>query len=225
MTDPRDPGVVGGGNPDPWAPWGRPGYAAPPYGYEHPPPGYPAQYGTQYGPPVGYPGYPYPPGHPPAPRPQLQFGLIAAGLAGLGAAMVLLALVGLDWYSFQGGQSVADVRHLLDGTGTAANGLAVAYYSWLGWSLLVLSAVSAGIAALPVHGLSLAFRITGPILAGLAVLFTAGSVELTNSDLAGNDALRAFYYDHVALGFWIALIGFVLIGAGAIVGPMRRKPQ
>lgn len=138
---------------------------------------------------------------------------------------MLLALAGLDWYSFAGGQTTGDVRHVLAGAGRAANGLAVAYYSWLCWLLLVLCAGSAALAAVPHYALSLGFRIAGPILCGLAVLFTVGSVELTGSDLARSDALQSFYYGHVAAGFWITLLGYVLLGAGAIVGPMRGPQQ
>lgn len=194
--------------------------SAPPPQYG-PPPGYGPQPG--YGPPPGYGPYGYRGG--PPPRPDLRFGLVAVTLAGVGAAMVVLAFAGLDWYSFAGGQTVGDVRHLLDQAGSAANGLAVAYYSWLGWLLLLICTAAAVLAAVPVHGVATGFRIAGPVLAGLATLFTLGSVELTSSDLAGSDALQSFYYGHVAAGFWITLFGFVLIGAGALVGPMRRTPD
>jgi hypothetical protein len=237
VTEPRDPGAGDTGWSDPWAQWPQTQWPQPSV--------QPSAPGHQYPPDAAAgsppPGYGYPPAHgypyqwqyaayratasPSRRRQQLQFGLVAAALAGFGAAMVLIAFVGLDWYSFQGGQTVGDVRHVLDGTGQAANGLAVAYYSWFGWVLLVLCTTAAGIAALPIYAVSLTFRIAGSIVAGLAVLFTVGSVELTSSQLSAEDAVQTFYYEHVSAGFWVALIGFVFLGVASIVGPMRSNAE
>jgi hypothetical protein len=82
---------------------------------------------------------------------------------------------------------------------------------------VLLSTGCAVLAALPRAGLSLAFRIAGPITAGFAVLFTLGAMELTNSVYLDN----SYYFEHLGAGFWVALVGFVLIGAGCIVGPRR----
>ncbi len=32
---------------------------------------------------------------------------------------------------------------------------------------------------------------------------------------------NTYYFEHLGAGFWVALVGFVLIGAGCIVGPRR----
>ena len=114
-----------------------------------------------------------------------------------------------------GGLTTGDIRAILDGKAEAASALSVAYFSWLSWALALLAAGCAAVSVLPTYGLSLAFRIAGPIVAGFAVLFTIGSVELTDSRF-GSDA---FYFHHLAAGFWVALVGFTLIGAGCIIGP------
>jgi hypothetical protein len=73
---------------------------------------------------------------------------------------------------------------------------------------------------MPIRGISLTFRIAGPILSALAALLTLGSFELTDPAYATSlDASR--YLDHLGPGFWGAIIGFALIGAGAIVGPRK----
>jgi hypothetical protein len=205
-------GTDGSGGYTPPPPYARPDESAPaPYGY--PPPGYAY---PQYGyPPPGY-GYPPPP---PPPRPRLSFGVVAAALAGVGFLLMVIALLALPWFSVDGGLTTGDVRSQLDDSGDLASDLSVAYFSWFSWTLLLLSAACALGAALPRHGLSLAFRIAGPILAGFAVLFTVGAMELTNSVYDDN----TYYFAHLAAGFWVALAAFTLIGAGCIVGPRRHR--
>lgn len=207
MSDPSgDPRYT---PPPPFAPGAQPlpGQPPPP-GYGYPPPGYYA-----YPPP----GYGYPPR--PRPRPQLSYGVVAVSVAGFGFLLVAIALLALPWFSVNGGLTASDVRGLLTDRGDLANSLSVAYFSWFSWLLLLISAGCAATAALPRPGLSLAFRIAGPLVAGFALVFTLGALELTDYQYADN----TYYFEHLAAGFWVALIGFCCLGAGCIVGPRRRN--
>lgn len=187
-----------------------PPYARPPD--DRPPTAYPYTYPAYGYPPPGY----YPP--PPRPRPQLSFGVTGTSIAALGALLLLVALLGLPWLSIDGGLTTGDIRSRLDDMGDVANDLSVSYFSWFAWTLVVLSAGCAVTAAIPRAGLSLAFRIAGPIVAGFAALFTAGAMALTDEVYADS----TIYYEHLDTGFWVALLGFACIGAGCIVGPRRR---
>jgi hypothetical protein len=188
----------------------------PPPPYARPPDG-----GQPWPTPPGY----YPPGSapgyavaaPPPPRPVLGFGVLSAALAGFGALLLTADLLILPWYSLDGGLTTSDVRGRLGGFGAVANELSVAYFTWLGWLLVIVALGCALAAALPIAGLSLAFRIAGPIVAGFAALFTVGAAQLIDTTY-GDDT---YYLDHVSTGFWFALFGFACIGAGAIIGPRR----
>ncbi len=174
------------------------------------------------------PGYGYDPAMPPAyhrppsaAAPRLGFGIFAAGLTAFGTLLLLVSLLGLAWFTPDGQNlTTGDVRSLLDGYGDLASSLAVAYYSWLSWVLLLLGASSAVAAALPVRAVSLAFRIAGPIVSGFALLLTFGSIELKSSVYASSDDFSSSA-SHLGIGFWLAVAGFALIGAAAIIGPRK----
>jgi hypothetical protein len=220
MSDPRGPEFGPAGE--------RPGYVAPPP-YAKPFDATPPQsYGYPYGPPPGYPPYTLPPGYVavpayypvPAPAPPLAFGVVAAALAAAGAVLVMISLLGLPWFSggSNGDLTTGDIRVVLDNYGQAANGFSVAYFSWLAWVLLIVSAGCAVAAALPIRGVSLAFRIAGPIVAGFALLLSFSAIELTSS-LYSTSGTYSGYFDQLTVGFWTAVVGFALVGAGGIVGP------
>lgn len=193
----------------------------PPAGGYVPPPPY-ARPPDDRGPvpyPYAYPPYAYPPPYypPVRPQPRLSFGVVGTCLAALGTLLVFVALIGLPWLSVDEGLTTGDIRNRLDEMGEVANQLSVSYFSWFGWVLLLLSAGCAVTSSLPRAGLSLAFRIAGPIVAAFAALFTVGAMALTDELYADN----GYYYEHLDTGFWVALLGFACIGAGCIVGPRR----
>ena len=142
--------------------------------------------------------------------------MIGAAVGGVGAILLFSALLALPWFSVTGGLNAADVRSLLDDRADLANGLSVAYFSWFGWVLLLISAACASLAIWPSYRISTAFRIAGPIVTGFAVLLTLGACELTDSRFNVDDT---YYFRHLSVGFWCALIGFVLLGIACIVGP------
>jgi hypothetical protein len=138
--------------------------------------------------------------------------------------MVVVSLLGLDWYTFSGGLTSSEVSGQLASFGDYANQLSVAYHSWLAWLLLMIATGCTVLACQPLRGISLAFRIVGPIISGIAVLLTFGSFQLTDPAYS-SELDTSQYLDHLGPGFWAALIGFALIGMGAILGPRTVAQQ
>jgi LPXTG-motif cell wall-anchored protein len=212
MTYPNDPQQPSYGQPYPNQPYPGQPYPGQPY----PQPGYPTgYYPVPYAQP--YPGYPGPP--PPVP---LDFGIVGASIAAVGFVASVIALLALPWYDVSGGLTSSDVHTRLQDYGDVANGLSSAYHGGLAWSLLLLCAAGAALACLPRRGLSFGFRIATPIVAGITALITFGSADLIDPTYS-TDAENSYWFHHLDGGFWIMLVGFVLLGAGAIVGPRKRR--
>lgn len=239
------PPAPGYGPPPPGYPPQQPppGYGPPP-GYQQgypqqqgypPPPGYPQQQQPGYGPPP--PGYPQqqPPQMGPLtsqfaridPGPSETFGVIAAIIAVIGAGLGVVSFTVVDWFDFGTSSSPADFKGVHDGLKAAdkfAAGIASAYFSWLGWTLLIVTALFALIAVMPTVGR--AFRIIAPVLAVVAVALTFVAMKLfsSNASEVGIDKSYSYYLDHASAGFYLALAAFVLMGIAGAVGA-RRKPR
>jgi hypothetical protein len=177
-------------------------YPGQPYPQQPNQPGYagPQPYGQPYGVPP-YPA-PYAPWLRPPPRP-LDFGKIGAGIAGIGALLLVISLLVLPWYDIDGGLTSSDVHAKIADFGDVGNSFASAYHGGLAWFLLVICAAGAGLACLPRRGLSLGFRIATPIAAGLAALMTLGSSELVDPSYLSSDQDQ-YYLNHASWGFWLA---------------------
>jgi hypothetical protein len=211
--------------------YGQPQYGAPPPGYGAPPPGYGA-------PPPGY-------GAPAAPRTGLRLGVPGLILALVGAALLLVSFLAVNWFTtandsaFGGNAHFSDIHDHLGTIKAESQGLAEptwiasAYFGWLGWLLLALTIVLAILANLPARGLSGLGRGLGLLaaLVGIGLTFwaiklltlTSAASQLPGAERSQIDAFDSYsyYWNHVGIGFWLAVAGFVVAGVGAAIGARR----
>lgn len=187
------------------------GYGQPPEyqpgPYEQPQYGQPS-YGQQPGqgpPPYGTPN-PY--GRSPV---TYEFGVVGTVTAAVGAILVVISFTAVDW--FKGGVQFSDVGNA---TGSNAPQPADAYFSWLGWLLFIVTVVLC-IAACTPSPAAQALRAIGAILAAISIAFTFFAIRFTNGS-AYTDYLK-----NARIGFYFALVGFLLMGIGALIGPRRRE--
>jgi hypothetical protein len=184
----------------------------------------------------------------PRPRKSEAFGMVGAGLAIIGAAVLGLAFTRLPWLRTDNGtpflpaansktkftdlhNSLEQAKLELEGSASAAKlvhfGIAPSYFSWLAWVLLLVSFVFAMLAVSPLRGLSTVFRVLGALIALAGVGATLWAIELVRLDsrlaaqLGTKSPSYLDYLKHGGLGFWAAVAGFVLIGLAALVGPRR----
>lgn len=152
------------------------------------------------------------------PGPSHAFNFVASAIADVGFVLVLVSFLGLDWFLGGTQDRPADfggVHDLLDSAGGSARGLASAYFSWLAWGLLAVTFLCALAALVPTVGRP--FRVLAPVVAAASVLVTFLSIDLLHADgLSYGD-----YFDEVTIGFWLTVVGFVLMGAAAVIGPRR----
>lgn len=212
-------------------PYGQPGYG------QQPPPGYgpPAQ------PPAGAPGYGQPAyGQPSYGQPAVGatgrgqsgydggrggFGVATAVLALVSAALGVIALTVLDWFS--GGRSrFGDVRKILTSSDAKpfTTGLTRAYYGWLAWVLLAAVVAAALLAAIP--RISTTFRVIGALVAVAGLVITFICVKFFNSK--GSSIGSQFngyssYLKHARLGFWTFVAALLVGGIAALLGARRAR--
>lgn len=188
--------------------YGQGGYGQQPqYGQ-----GQPAPYG-QPPPEYGRPGYPQtanPYGRSPV---TYEFGVVGTVTAAIGAILVVIAFTAVDW--FKDGVGFGDVRTILDGQSTPPQP-ADSYFGWLGWLLLVVTLVLC-IAACTPSPAAQALRAVGAILAAISVAVTFFAIRFSDGP-AYTDYLK-----NARIGFYFALLGFLLMGIGALIGPRRRE--
>lgn len=201
MTQPpygQDPTQPQYGRPSPEFQQPGPGYPQQPYG----PPG--ARYSAvanAYGEPVGS---------------GAKFGVVGATLAGVGAVLLVISFTALEWFAkFTGSGSFGDVHDQLDANPGQASGLASAYFSWLAWTLAVASVIVAILANLPSPA-SGPLRALGAVLASAAIAVSFFALRLANGGAYGD------YIKQARIGFYFAVVGFLLVGIGALVGPKSR---
>ncbi len=186
---------------------------------------------SQYGEPQGQGGYgqqsqyaqgPSQYGQPPyggQPGGSRSFGVVAAVLAVVGAALGVVSFTTVNWFTGGDDSHFSDIKHLLS-SGQAkqlASGFAKIYFSWLAWVLLAAVVISAILAAIP--GVGTAFRIIGVIVALGAIAATFVAIKFFNSK--ANESYGQ-YLKHARLGFYLAVAAFLVAGIGAAVGSRRR---
>jgi hypothetical protein len=146
------------------------------------------------------------------------FGGTALGVVTGGAVLVLLAFTVLDWLSFRGDSTFARIHARLNLAGPFATGLADAYFSWLGWTTFGVVLVVAVLAALVAS--------IGRVLRPVALVLALAGVGLTFWSIKLMVAPIPKYADILSsqrLGFYAAVMGFLLMGIGAAIGPSRRR--
>jgi hypothetical protein len=173
----------------------QPGYGQPAYGQ----PGY-----GQPG--YGQPGY----GAPPAGD---SFGIAGTVMALLGGILLIVAFTAIDWFG-NPTLSFSDVGNGLDAAGDNANGFASAYFGWLAWLFLVVVVVAGVLSSVPTPALR-AFRIIGTVVG-----FAAAGLSFLAVQLSDHNSYL-YYLKHARVGFYFAVIGFLIAGIGAAIGPRR----
>lgn len=128
--------------------------------------------------------------------------IVGLGVVGIALWLFVLDFAGTGDFKF----NFADVRTFAD-LGDLG-GLQGAWYSWIAY-------LSAGLAVL----LALLTLVPGsaqPALRAVSVLVAVGSIVLAFLALAGDDGIAV---GDRSAGFWVGMIGFLLLAAGSTVRP------
>ena len=170
------------------------------------------QYGQQpYGqPPVGQTPNPY--GRSPV---TYEFGVVGTVTAAVGAILVVIAFTAVDWVKTSPSH-FGDIHDELDAAGDNAGGLANAYFGWLGWLLLVVTVVLC-IAACSPSPAAQALRAVGAIVAAISIAVTFFAIRF------GAFGPFTHYLKDARIGYYLTMLGFLLMGIGALIGPRRRE--
>ncbi|MGI8677304.1 MAG: hypothetical protein ACR2LX_01170 [Jatrophihabitans sp.] len=176
-----------------------------------------AQYGREQ---PGQPPYGAQPGRrgPQGPNPfgtegNEQFGIVGMVLGLLGGVVLIVSFTALDWYKGSN-SSFSGVHDRLNGAGDAAKGFAAAYFSWFAWTFLIVSVLAAVGSSFPSPALRAA-RVIGVVTA-----FAAAGLSFLAVQLADQPSYLD-YLKNARIGFYLAVIGFVLVGIGAAIGPRK----
>ena len=136
-----------------------------------------------------------------------------------GALLVLASFRLLDWYDVPGQATDSTRSVTFSALKTSADqltdsGLATAYFDWLAWVLLV-ALILVGVAATARTRLADPLRVAG-FLVGLL-----GAASTYFALTSYFDAARSEHdiLDNSSWGLWSVLLGFLLAGVGAALGP------
>ncbi len=175
----------------------QPGYGQPGYGQ----PGY------------GQPGYAPPPGHSPYGTSD-SFGIVGTVMALLGGVALVVSFTALTWFAdFPNDGTFGSVHDLIGKNDSSANGFASAYFGWLAWVFLIVVVIAGVLASVPSPALRI-FRIIG-IVVGLA----AAGLSFLAIKLGDGDYTQ--YIKHARVGFYLAVVAFIIAGIGAAIGPRK----
>lgn len=154
-------------------------------------------------------------------------GFLGAIIAGVGALLVFIGVLALDWYELAGeGANRSDVSDFVDSIkdiGGDPNVLSSTFFSF-GWILALLVALAAVGAALMKPT---ALRIAGAAASGVMLLWTlfgwlnlkAYATNDSNAAVLGTSDLS------LSIGGWLTVFGFVLLGVGAFIGGKLGGPS
>jgi hypothetical protein len=158
--------------------------------------------------------------NPPSAR-QQRFGALGLGVAAAGAVLSIIALTAVDWFTHTGTDGPSKVSHINSALKQAdvlhaASGLSKAYFGWLAWALLIVGVLCAVTASVP-SSIVPAARVAGAAVGLAAAVLTFIAIKfLTTSEPGYTEYLK-----HARLGFYLAVVGFVLIGVGSGIGAHR----
>jgi hypothetical protein len=157
------------------------------------------------------------------PGPSQSFGVIGAAIAVVGAILLVVGFTAVNWYSGGGDSKVSNIRATIDVFGSdSVTGSAKVYFGWLGWALVIVAVLAAVGAVTPTIGGP--FRVVAIVVSVAGIIMTFLAIELTKSGIdLGVATGYSDYLKHARLGFYFAVIGFLLTGVGAAVGPADRK--
>jgi hypothetical protein len=135
--------------------------------------------------------------------------------AAIGAILVVIAFTAVDWVK-NSPSHFGDIKDALDANGSASGGLAKAYFGWLGWLLLVVTIVLC-IAACSPSPAAQALRAVGAIVAAISIAVTFFAIRF------GAYGPFTDYLKQARIGYYLTILGFILMGIGALIGPRRRE--
>jgi hypothetical protein len=175
---------------------------------------------------------PSPPGpqphHPPGtsgprPRSAQSVNVLGLGIAGLGALLLIIAFSGVSWYKDSNSGATANVSQLQDGATQAHATFAEAFFSGLGWLLIVATVAAGVLACLPIGPAQNWLR-RGAVALGLfsiaLMLVALDDLWTKVRDVTGQTDVGV--WSHTDSGLGLALWGFALAGCGGLVRRRRR---
>lgn len=172
--------------------------------------------------------------HPPATVRQRRVGVAGPVATAVGAGAVLASFVALPWFDEGMVHAGSDRSGSFSLIGTVISRIeinpnvtvepvAVHYFSWLSWALLLACGGLALAANIPSRAVPV-LRTLGALVAALAVGLTFVAIDLL--DVSGGsvaDPPYSEYFGATNVGFWAAAGGFALLGLGALLGTRRAR--
>jgi hypothetical protein len=167
------------------------------------------------------------------------FNPVAFLLVAGGAASVTVGLTVGPWFSGSRDSTVSAIHRSMT-TGLIGSGPAIseAFFSWVGWALLVAVFVLGVLGVCPIEGAaSTALRLTAFTVAIAAVVISLAAIVKYVGwllDLLANfptedstlptttDSPARIILSHGGSGLWLTLFGYVAIGVGGLLGPLAQ---
>jgi hypothetical protein len=145
----------------------------------------------------------------------------------VGAVIALISLGSLSWYAIAGPHVVSDLSPTSADPGSVVvlvpSNIGRAH-SWVTWLLFVACVVAALIANVPHLGARSVTRVIAPILAGVLILFAIARVAIPSLAFSGPGwGLPDGTGMSLHVGFWLALVGCLLIAVSAVLGPRKQS--